>query len=56
MAKDAPPMLVIGREPCSTGLNFDDILTSMGITDDILNENSDSSEENKQANKGASII
>lgn len=46
MAKEAPPMLVIGREPTSKGINFDDILTSMGIGDDILKDNSNSSDEN----------
>ena len=32
MAKEAPPLLLNGKEPTSTGLLFDDILTSMGVS------------------------
>jgi len=49
LAKEAPPLLLNGKEPTSTGLIFDDILTSMGVSD-LLDSDSD------EATQGASII
>ena len=49
MAKEAPPLLLNGKEPTSTGLLFDDILTSMGVGD-LLDSDSD------EDTQGASII
>ena len=43
MAKEAPP-LIFGREPTGNALNFDEILSSMGVSD--LNIGSDDSEDN----------
>ena len=51
MAKEEPPLLTVGREPTNTGLLFDDILQSMGVSDLL---NSDSEQENDT--KGAMII
>ena len=33
MAKEQPPLLTVGRAPVGTGLNFNDILVSMGVSD-----------------------
>jgi hypothetical protein len=33
MAKDAPPLQLFGRPPIGNGLNFGDILASMGVGD-----------------------
>lgn len=52
MAKESPP-LIFGREPTGNGLNFDEILSSMGVSD--LNIGSDDSDDD-QTHKGASII
>jgi hypothetical protein len=45
MAKEQPPLLFFGKEPTAEGLNFDDILASMGVGN--LNLDSDSNEESK---------
>ena len=52
MAKEQPPLLFFGNEPTAEGLNFDDILTSMGVGN--LNLDSDSSEETKDTTKNES--
>lgn len=45
MAKEQPPLLFFGKEPTAEGLNFDDILASMGVAN--LDLDSDSNEESK---------
>ena len=60
IAKDEPPMLIGASHPTGDGLEFDDILASMGVTDDILDgmddENSDVKLEDQPVKKQASII